>query len=749
MNLALLERLCAAYGIASGYRDIWGVNRMASVQTRLALLAATGIEVRSDADIESALKADEAREWRRLLPPVIVVRVGDLRPELPVTLPAAAWRERVEWSLELESGARRTGRCEPEHATPAGERCIGGATFIRFRLPLTELPAPGYHQFEITGSAGHAPLRARTTLIVVPPRCYLPPALEQGRAWGPMTSLWAVRSRRNWGMGDYSDLRNLVEFAAGNGAALVGVNPLHALFPHDPDHASPYSPASRVQWNVLYIDPEGMPDFAECAEAREFVRSAPFQARLAALRAAERVDYRAVAAAKFEVFERLHAHFRDRHLAADTARARAFNAFRRERGEALRLASLYFALQEHLVARNPAFRGWRAWPVEYRDPGSAAVARFSRTNAGRVDFYDYLQWIAELQIDAAGRRARELGLDVGLFQDLAVGADRDGAEAWEHQRLCAGDVGIGAPPDEFNLNGQDWGLPPYRPRLLEEAAYAPFIAILRANMRHAGALRIDHVMGLMRLYWIPAGAPPAAGAYVSYPVDDLLGILALESQRNCCMVIGEDLGTLPEGLAERLQAAGVLSYRVLYFERESDGAFRAPRDYPAQALAAVTTHDLPTLRAFWEGRDLDLRWDIGLFPDRELRQRQVAERAQDRSRLLMALDCEKLLPEGVTMDPVPGLEMIPALVRGVHRFLARTPCRLLTLQLEDAFGQVEQPNLPATSGQQHPNWRYRLALELERWGSDPRVRALVAAVNEERAAPAAAALSARRGTTPA
>ncbi|MCI0410785.1 MAG: 4-alpha-glucanotransferase, partial [Acidobacteria bacterium] len=339
-----------------------------------------------------------------------------------------------------------------------------------------------------------------------------------------------------------------------------------------------------------------------------------------------------------------------------------------------------------------------------------------------------------MQLGVAGRRSLELGLGVGIYQDLAISIDRGGAEAWANQKLYALNAHIGVPPDEINLKGQDWGLPPLIPQRLCEVAYAPFIATLRANMRHAGALRLDHVMGLRRLFWIPLDGTPLDGTYVSYPFEDLLGILALESSRNRCLVVGEDLGTVPDEVRAALKPLGVLSYRLFYFEKTPEGDFKPPAEYPRQALVAVTTHDLPTLNGYWKGIDLDRRAELGLFPSEEMREHQVVARAQDRAWLLVALDREGLLPPGCSVHLVSVPEMSPELARAVHVYLARTPAQVMVIQPEDILGQLEQANLPATI-EQHPNWRRRLSLNLEEWRSDSRIQGLAEALREVRRAP--------------
>ena len=732
MNAHLLERLCASCGVITSYRDVRGDEQVVPIRTRLALLAAMGCSVTTDADVERALAAHETRGWRRMLPPVQVVRAGSGELTITVSMPDACSALRFEWTLVEESGARRAAAFVPAEREPVSRRRISGAGCARFAVAISPFPPLGYHRFELRAPDHEEVPPAVMTLIVAPPRCYLPDAVTRDRVWGLMVNLYALRSRRNWGMGDLGDLKALIEVAGRQGASLIGVNPLHALFPHDPDHASPYSPSSRSLLNVLYLDVESVPEFRESPAAQERVASPEFQSELRALREASLVDYRRVARLKFQVLELLHEHFLGQHVVRGSERAVAFRSFQSERGEPLRLSSLFYALQEKLYAADVSRWGWRSWPAEYRDPHSAAVAAFASEHARRIEYWDYLQWNATLQLAAAGARSLELQLGVGIYQDLAVGADPGGAETWGRQELYAAGVTVGCPPDEFNMNGQDWGIVPVLPERLTDAAYAPFAALLRANMWHAGALRIDHVMGLVRLFWVPAGERADRGGYVSQPVDDLLGVLALESVRNQCLVVGEDLGTLPEGLAERLRAEHILSYRVLFFEREADGAFRPPPRYPELALATVSTHDLPTLRGFWLGHDLDLRTQLDLYPAEELRRRSVVDRTHARVELLIALEREGLLPPGVSVHAESMAEPTPEFARAVHRFLARSTCRLLAVQPENVFGMLEQINLPATTTAHYPNWRRRVSLDLGSWEADPRFADTVAALRAER-----------------
>jgi (1->4)-alpha-D-glucan 1-alpha-D-glucosylmutase len=570
---------------------------------------------------------------------------------------------------------------------------------------------------------------AATAKIAVAPRCYQPAVLQNaGHIWGLSIQLYSLRSQRNWGMGDFSDLAALVDCVAAAGGDFIGLNPLHALFPDNPAHISPYSPSHRGFLNVLYIDVEAIPEFTACQAAQCRFASADFQPRLQALRDSDVVDYVGVAQLKFEMLQLLFEHFSQM---GDT-RAAEFAAWRAAQGESLESHARYEALQAHFRNLDGNIWGWPAWPPEYHEPDAAAVAAFAHEHAAAVSYFAWLQWLADTQLAAVAARAHARGMGIGLYQDLAVGASPGGSEVWRWQGVFAAGASTGAPPDELNLLGQDWGLPPFVPHRLRAVTYAPFIEILRANMKHAGALRIDHVMGLMRLFWVPQDMPATEGAYVHYPFEDLLGLVARESLNNQCLVIGEDLGTVPEGFRERLFDAGILSYHPLIFERYPDGQFRLPADMPHQALVAASTHDLPTLAGFWRGVDLDVRTQLMLFPSDELRQRLITERGWDRGRLLWALEREGLLPEGVGKDPAALPDLPVAVIAAVQAYLARSPAQLLVIQPEDLFGLTDQINVPGTLEHQHPNWQRKLPRLLADWDQDARVATILDAVNRAR-----------------
>jgi 4-alpha-glucanotransferase len=715
-----IRRLGDLYGIEPGYTDFWGKRRRVPAATERALLEAIGVAAGSEREVADSLREAEARPWRRMLAPVRVIAPPE-RSEITFTLPARLGSATTDWKLTEEGGEIHEGRLTPDDLPVLASAEVEGESYRRWRLPLpAELPH-GYHQLSMA-VRGHPDTRGALQLIMAPARCY--GAARGSRLWGLTAQLYGVRSQRNWGMGDFTDLADLTERAGSMGASAVGVNPLHALFPADANHISPYSPSSRLFLNVFYLDPEAVPDLAESSEACAMLGNPGFLGELAKARAAELVDYPAVWRLKLPVLELLFESFRERHLAVSTERAQAFRAFRAEMGTALEQHATFDALHEHAL-RTSGTWSWHNWPEALRHPDDPEVAAFARKHRGRVDFFAYLQWQADQQLGSAQARARAAGMPLGLYNDIAIGVTPASATAWAGPGICLSGVSVGAPPDWFNLHGQNWGLAPLSPAGLREGAYAMFAAALRHNMRHAGAVRIDHVMGLNRLFWIPEGASPAEGAYVRYPFADLARIIALESERHRCLVIGEDLGTVPRGFRPAMQRAGLLSCRVLYFERERDGEFVPPEAYPRQALVSVSTHDLPTIRGFWTDRDLKWRALLGRFPDEDALQSARAERNRDRVLLLRALQRAGLLPASIDPGQPPD-EPSDELVLAVHQYLAATPGHLVMVQLEDAFGEEEQPNLPGTD--EHPNWRRRLGRSLDALDEEPMVARIAGAM---------------------
>jgi 4-alpha-glucanotransferase len=554
----------------------------------------------------------------------------------------------------------------------------------------------------------------RRSLAALEPRCHLPGWLNGQGAWGLTCQLYSLRSDRNWGIGDFEDLARLAELAAGTGADFIGVNPLHALFSAEPARFSPYSPSSRRFLNPLYI-----------AVDRFETIHAPDEAALAAVRAAELVDYPAVADLKRRAFEAEFAHFQAHDLGSGSARECAFLAFRRQRGAMLDDFALFEALSEHF-ARQGQHCGWHCWPEAFRDKNNKAVRTFAKGHPDRVLFHAWLQWMAQEQLAMAQSRAKAAGMRIGLYLDLAVGVAPDGADTWCQPDVVLRGVRVGAPPDAFNANGQDWGLAPISPRALASDGARVFGQIIADATAAAGAVRIDHVMALTRLYLIAEGVPSADGAYVAFPFRQMLGAVSQASQQHGAIIIGEDLGTVPPGFRETLQETAILGYRVLFFEREGDGRFRQPQHYHREAMACISTHDLPTLSGWWAGTDIDDREALGL-DEAASAAAQRLQRSADRQLMMAALIEAGLISE----VPEDTAELSQEIAVAISRFLARTPCRLVALQLEDLAGMRDRANLPGTIDE-HPNWRRRLAAPLEALIASEGFQVITRAVAAER-----------------
>jgi len=555
-DIAQLAEQC---GVALQYSSFWGEDKHVGEATLRRALGAMGVSPEHP-------PATSHGEFPR----VVVATEGN-----PIRV---AWRGgpvATSWQL----------RCHPGESSTANDPGFRrGDIRSEGDERVIELPSDierGYWQLTVGDAA--------CLVVVAPQRCWTPAGLQAGeRWWGLTVQLYALRSSHDWGIGDFGDLRRLVEIASRQGASFIGLSPLHALFPHRPEVASPYSPSSRNALNPIYLDVQLLLDQSGCREAAAHVNSDAFQERLHALRETELVDYAGVASAKEEVLQMLWRHFESRELARGTARAAQFEAFAKQREHTLGRHALFEALQAHFFRTDPNVWGWPAWPDEYRKVDAEPVKAFAREHASEVRFRLWLQWLAESQLEGVQRYARSRGMGLGLYCDLAVGSNEGGAETWVQPQLYALGMHVGAPPDPLNALGQDWGLPPVNPVALRDARFAPWIETVRANMRHAGALRLDHVMSLMRLFWIADGD----GTYVRYPLDEMLGILALESHRHQCMVIGEDLGNVAPRMREAMAEHTLLSYRPLLFERTEDGAFKPPAQWTPQALAVVSTHDL-------------------------------------------------------------------------------------------------------------------------------------------------------------
>lgn len=581
------------------------------------------------------------------LPPLVTADAG-----ASILLPVPPGRYR----LRLEDGRHFDGT-----ADPAANGCAARAVL-----------EPGYHTLEIGG---------RETVVAVAPLrgCTVPDRVVGGRALAIAVQLYALRRPGDAGIGDFASLADFARAAAARGVHAVAISPLHAQFSADPDRFSPYAPSSRVALNVLHIpvDAETSPGWRAEAD------------RLEAL---PMVAWPDAGRARLERLRSMFAQAR-----ADAEIMEAFYAFRQARGETLERHARFEALHAYFYRHSNKHWHWRSWPPAYRDPARPEVAAFARDHARQVDFHAFVQFLADRGLAAAQRAARDAGMPIGLIADLAVGADSGGSHAWSRQREMLGGLSIGAPPDLFHADGQNWGLAAFSPRGLRAHGFAAFLDMLRTALAHAGGVRIDHAMGLRRLWVVPDGAGARDGTYLAFPEQDLLRLLALESHRHQAIVLGEDLGTVPEGFQDTLASRGIYGMRVLWFERDQAQHFTPPATWSVMAAGMTSTHDLPTVAGWWQGRDLDWRRRLGHTADND-----EADRATERDRLWRAM-----VESGAAQGPAPPCTDSAPVAAAACRHVAGSACALAILPIEDVLGLPEQPNLPNTTDE-HPNWRRRL-----------------------------------------
>ncbi|CAH0526657.1 4-alpha-glucanotransferase [Vibrio hippocampi] len=697
----VLKKVADMARLADSYVSAWGDEAEVSETTLRRLLTSLGYDTSND---ENLLASAEKKHKKPVLEPVLVLRDGDAF-EVELNLGTSARENDFSWRLETEQGEVFEGYLQ--YQTIRDERADGGP--LVFGLPKDL--AWGYHTLFINRKRRKVPYQM--TLIRTPRACFKQGALQQQRKlWGPSVQLYTLRTQHNWGMGDFGDLKQLVSDIAARGGDFIGLNPIHSLFPANPEGASPYSPSSRRWLNVLYIDVSSVPEFALSAQAQQLVGSTEFQQRLKAARETEWVNYSEVSTLKMSVLPLLFDEFKTRHLDKESSRARAFLDFVEQGGDSLVHQAAFDALHADLRAEDEHTWGWPVFPENYRCYRSAATQKYIRENQDKVHLYMYLQWLANDQIKEAQNLAEEKGMAVGLYRDLAVGVADSGSEAWADDGNLVLDASIGAPPDVLGPLGQNWGLPPLNPQVLRTTSYDAYIQLLRANMKHCGALRIDHVLGLLRLWWIPKGEKATEGAYLYYPVEDMLAILALESHRHQCSVIGEDLGTVPDEIVDILRDAGVHSYKVFFFETsEEDGGFISPTHYAGQSMSALCTHDMPTLRGFWHCDDLKLGREIGLYPDEKQLAALFDDRLVCKQGILDSVRWHGYLPDGVGHD-AQYVPMDGYLNEALQLHVAAGNSALLSVQLEDWLEMENPVNIPGTVDE-YPNWRRKLSINLD------------------------------------
>ncbi len=721
MTTNSIDELTRRCGIATEFQNFNKEHTLIPREAQENILSSMGFEPTAEG-ASAALTQLAHEEWSRVLPPIIIVREGETLG-FEFNLPVAQADAGILCRIHVEEGGTLEQHFSPADLVIVARHEDAGQLYVRGSVTLDmEVLPPGHHRLALLAPSSKMEL-ADTPLMIAQQTCYEPEPLRSGgKVFGTTMQLYTLRSERNWGMGDFTDLKNFIIAAAPRGVDIVGLNPLHALFPANPLHFSPYSPSNRAFINVMYIDAEAVPEFAACDEAQQRVADTEFQRGLAELRATNNVDYARVADYKLAVLELMFEWFNSQELPNDTQRALAYRSFLDEQGAMLRAHATYDAMHEYFMGQDSDLWGWPVWPAEFRDPDSDAVADFVEQHGDRVEYFQYLQWCAFEQLRGAQQVAVDAGMAVGVYLDLAVGVADSGSEAWANQHLYCLKSSAGAPPDELAREGQDWGFPPFDPVALKHDAYELFTHNLVSSMSCAGAVRFDHCVSLMRLWWVPKGDTARQGGYVNYALQDILAVLALESWRNECLVIGEDLGTVPDLLTEVMLENHLYSYRVLYFEKEEDsGLMIKPQDYPGRAVATVSTHDLPTLASWWDESDIDIRAELNLLGSDTMIGKLRAARDEDKQLLLDALHESGHLPKPLLADTVPV--MSDALNEAVHLYLASSNSTVMIAQLEDWLGMVDPVNIPGTH-EEHANWQRKMTGPLEGFFDSPFVSKL-------------------------
>lgn len=684
MNDEALRKLARLAGVATDWIDALDRPRRVAIGPLRAILSALGFPCATDADLAESRARLTGKPKDR---PLVTAIVGS-----PIALADSSIRDSAAGEIVWESGERADIKL---HTSADG------------MVAAPAIDQPGYHRLRV----GHREL----TLAVAPRRCVTASDLAPGeRLSGLAVQLYALRREGDRGIGDTTALRSLVASAARHGVDAIALSPTHSLFPADPTRFSPYSPSSRLFLNPL---------FADAADTFGHSRVAAMAGSEAGKSAGTTlIDWPEAARRQFALLSKLYDEFVSKDLRQNTPLVQDFRAFMDKGGDLLRQHALFEALHAKWFGAEMPVWSWSDWPPDWRDPASDTVAQFAAAKPRAIELQVFLQWVAHRSFAAAQADARGAGMRIGLISDLAIGMDRGGSHAWARQNDLLLGLNVGAPPDAFNARGQDWGLTGFSPQALVASGFEPFLATLRAALRHAGGVRIDHAMGLMRLWLIPQGAAPADGAYLSYPLDDLLRLVALESYRHRAVVIGEDLGTVPPEFRARMAEAGISGMDVLWFQRDKNG-FLPPAKWRPDAVAMTSTHDLPTVAGWWSGADIATREKLGLVVDANV---ERADRTADRKTVWKAFKKAK----AASGDP-PAPDDTELAADSAVRFVGKAAAPLALIPVEDMLGLSDQPNLPGTIDE-HPNWRRRYDSPAARMLDTPQVQRRLNGLRESR-----------------
>lgn len=723
-----IEQLATLVGFHKSYVDSFGELKKPDPKALESLLKAMGYNLTNEKDLAEQILTLKEKKWRNTVPSTHIITSTNKAPYVPICLPVSDANVSIIYTIKTEQNnviehRINTSTLELIEAVSLEDN----VTYGQYKLLIPEL-SEGYHQLTLTVNEK----QSNCYLIIAPATCFSAKEAHKKKVWGYATQLYSIRSEKNFGMGDFGDLHNIIINTSKQGASTLGLNPLHSLYQNNPEHISPYSPISRCFLNTLYIDVKATHNFLTCQSAIDTFNSEKYQSELADAKSGDLVNYPLVAKLKYELLEILFDDFISTdNTVSHNAIQKQFTGFIEEQGEDLITLATFEALYEHFRKIDTSIYDWKLWPKEFQSPNTNSVKSFRETHKLRIKYFMYLQWLAHQQLMHAADLTTTHDMPLGLYLDLAVGCDGSGVDVWSNQDVYVSGASIGAPPDAMNTLGQNWGLTPMNPVVLKEQGYLPLIKALRSNMQYAGALRIDHILGLMRQYWVAPGMGAHEGIYITFPLDDILSIIALESRRSRCVVIGEDLGTVPEGFTDIIARSGLLSYKVLYFERWWEtGLFKRPELYPSQSIATVSTHDVPTLAGWWNSRDLTWRRDLDLYPNEDLKKQEQIDRIQDRHLLISALkDIGTLTAKDINDETLESTQS--SLNMAVQKYIGLTESHIQLIPIEDGLELIEQVNIPGTIDE-HPNWRQKLPLDLNQIWETPSILNIQSLMNEIR-----------------
>lgn len=741
-----LDDLCQKLGIQLTYTDTCkGVEQKTDTKSKKAICKSMGYPADTKNDVLKSLSKLRLEEFQNFVPFTRVVQEWELKPfTVELVVPQAHENSVLSWVLTTQDGTSSSGQINLIESDLLDTQIVAGKKYQKRRVRFILDTPIGYHSLSFLIDGKKPQSNNQTKLIVVPQKCFMHDELQYGRRiWGFPVQLYAINSTHNWGIGDFTDLNNLIPVAEKFGASLIGINPINALFSDDPKDASPYYSSSRIFLNPLYIDLDAAPEAAECLPYTHYKNSPRFIEIFKYAKSSDMVEYPYVAEMKYTALGFLFDTFKAVHLNEKyeplTARGEAFKEFCDYFGEKLTNFATFQTMRNVRVANGKSQGCWWEWEKGYQTPKSEKIAAFQQKYQDSIMFIKYQQFLAFEQYQTIGDEYGKSAMQIGLYTDLPVGVGKNSAEVWSNQDVFLPELNVGAPPDSFNKKGQDWSLAGFNPKTLSKTGYDLFIRIIRAVMNKAGAVRIDHAFGLQRLFLRP---DKGAGAYLTYPFKDMMGIIALESHRQKCMVIAEDLGTAPYGFSAQLRESNVLSFGIFHWNRNENGLI-PPSDYPHNYLIASGTHDLPTYTALWKGADLALSKKMKLI-NTEQYKNHLLNRKTERYQFLTAFisqgmsvpGCERI--EGSedakcqNMSELMSGEKVPSwFIPNTYAYLARTNAMILLVRIEDIVEQEEQINLPGTY-LQYPNWRYKLPVLLEGLSTDERMINVCQVINKER-----------------